>query len=417
MRAAATSETILIVDDDHRTRKVIRKVLERHDLKALEAENGRDGLQLLKDHHVSLVISDVRMPEFSGIELLREIKSHTRRLPVILMTGAGTIDMAVECMKLGAADYITKPFGLKEFEDTVLGTLASVRRGDVCHDETIMMQPCSGNFYGFEIIRTLGEGNMGIVFLVKRPGDPREYALKLFKNWSSCGSSLTEMQQRFEQEAKAAAQIDHPNIVKLVDYRLERSFEDNYILMEYVDGMPLDQLCNAQSMTYLSKTQILSQLADALDTIHTRNICHRDIKPANILVSSDLSPKITDFGIARLPDSAITKTTDLVGSPRYMAPEAFSSSSVDNRADIFSLGVVAYEFLLNRHPFNASTLYELAMVIRSEALTLPRDIDAAFPASLETVLRRMLERAPADRYPTAGEVCRDLETCIFELSA
>ena len=148
--------------------------------------------------------------------------------------------------------------------------------------------------------------------------------------------------KRFMNEAKAVSAVMHPNIVSIVEYGVCESEKIPFIAMEYARGKSLKEyIIDEDEFTTVQKALILRQIADALSAIHERKICHRDIKPANIMVDQALTVKLTDFGIAHLPDSDLTMTANIIGTPTYMSPEAFISAKVDERSDIFSLGIVA----------------------------------------------------------------------------
>jgi serine/threonine-protein kinase len=163
----------------------------------------------------------------------------------------------------------------------------------------------------------------------------------------------------------------------------------------------------------VQKALILRQIADALSAIHERKICHRDIKPANIMVDQALTVKLTDFGIAHLPDSDLTMTANILGTPTYMSPEAFISAKVDERSDIFSLGTVAYEFLLGRKPFQSDNIRALARVIQFSKPQAPCKINPNFPRKLQQILAKMLKKDPANRYRSATEVVTEIDEYLL----
>ncbi len=410
-----SSKTILIIDDDPRIRKVLKKILHLHHYNVHEAENGAIGLEIIETTHVDLVISDVDMPIVSGIELLSELNQKSNRLPVIIITGKASVDAAVECMKIGAIDYISKPFNIAKIEETVSEALRAVELKTHNAEKTLLAHRSNGTIGRFEILKILGEGSMGIVYKVKRLNDQNDnhYALKLFKRNIAFDESHDELKQRFQREAEAASQLHHPNIVAIIDHQFDSSSHDNYILMEYVDGISLKHFASANKLlTYRDKVQILYQIADALALIHSFAICHRDIKPANILIDKNHFIKITDFGVARIQGSSLTKISALVGSPGYMSPESFRSPLVDHRSDIFSFGIVAYEFLLFQHPFPSHNLFHLSQLIQFQEPDEPDTIDPEFPKKLIQILKKMLKKCPDDRYQSAHEICTDLKSFL-----
>ena len=256
---------------------------------------------------------------------------------------------------------------------------------------------------------------MGVVYKAEKMvgGKNKQFALKVFRPVDCSEDELQNLRARFLQEARAASSVKHPNIVKIFEFGEGQGQVSNYIVMEYIQGISLKHyMAKANKLDYKQKSKIICQVADALTTVHKEKIYHRDIKPANVLIDENLMVKITDFGIARLPDSMLTQQYDLMGSPSYMAPESFITSRVDQRADIFSLGILAYELFLGLHPFNAESVVRVSYLIRNENPTAPSQIDKKFPEKLEKILQKMLEKDPEDRYRSAEEVYADLSDFI-----
>jgi serine/threonine-protein kinase len=184
--------------------------------------------------------------------------------------------------------------------------------------------------------------------------------------------------------------------------------------MEYIQGQSLKMVCrNVVHKTMHEKISILRQTADALTAAHRMQIWHRDIKPDNILLLPDLTVKLTDFGIARVIDSELTVTGQFLGTPAYIAPEGLESSThVDGRADIYSLGAVAYELLLGRKQFDARSVGQYIAAVESRSPPEPRKLEPNFPAPLQAILAKMLKKNPRERYQTADQLVCDLDACI-----
>lgn len=411
----ADAKTVLVVDDETDIRGVLTAFLTGQSYEALEANDGDHALEVLAANHVDLIIADVEMPTRDGLSMLAEIKQTQPDLPVIMISGMPSVGAAVECLKNGAVDYITKPFDLKTLAQVVRqaleGTAAPAPNTEATQTLEIAKQK-TRRVGKYTIQRVLGEGNMGSVYLVHKDGEdpPRDYALKLLKpHW------LTEEEhqvavQRFMREAEASSSARHPHIVKIVEYGVSDDEELPYLVMEFLQGRPLRWfISQKKAIEPRQKAKVICQVADALAAIHALGICHRDVKPGNIVLDEELNAKLTDFGIARMPDSSLTLTLNLMGSPAYLAPEGFVTSKVDARADIFSLGVVAYEFFLGCKPFQAGSIPALAMKIRSEAPVEPRKIEPKFPLQLQDVLARMLKKDPGSRYQTAAELRDQLQ--------
>ena len=258
------------------------------------------------------------------------------------------------------------------------------------------------NLAGYSIKGRLGDGAFGIVFLVEgKKGN--EYALKVLKNPEDPDEQerLRTTLERFLRECEAAAAIDHENVVRVVDFGVADQPRVPFILYEYFPSRPLNLLSHETEIPRRRRVAIIRDVCRGLAELHRKDIAHRDIKPENILVDKALKVKITDFGIAKFPNSEITREFGLLGSPAYVAPEAFASPHVNVQADIFSLGTVTYEFLLGVHPFAAEDLISISVAIREETPREPRKIDPDFPPALQSILSCMLRKDPSERYADA----------------
>jgi serine/threonine-protein kinase len=210
------------------------------------------------------------------------------------------------------------------------------------------------------------------------------------------------------REGQILARIDHPCIVKIFECGMPAEGEAGvaYIIMEFVSGDPLDRLIERRSLAMDDKIGILSQIASALVVVHRNGIMHRDIKPGNVIVTAAMHAKLTDFGVAHIDDSVLTMTREMIGSPAYMAPECFvhGGKVPDARADIFSLGVLAYEMFTGFRPFSGQAFADLAQSIRSSRPPAPRELVPEIPEGVESILSRMLAKSPTDRFQSSHEV-------------
>ena len=259
----------------------------------------------------------------------------------------------------------------------------------------------------YKIRRQLGKGGMGVVYRATDTVLDRPVALKLLP------SHLVEDEtalRRFAREARAAARLNHPNIVTI--YGMERVDDLWFIAMEYVEGESLDKLLNKRGAVAPEKAAaMVRQAAQALAAAHRKGIVHRDIKPHNFLIDSEGTVKVTDFGLARAHSetTALTGTGTLLGTPQYMSPEQWEDSNVGPQSDIYSLGVTFYALLTGQAPFQGSTP---AAIMRQILQEPPPDLGRAapyLPNRLTKIVGRMLERDPRDRYQTAEDLLRDLE--------
>ncbi|GBC84638.1 Serine/threonine-protein kinase PknB [bacterium HR11] len=266
----------------------------------------------------------------------------------------------------------------------------------------------------YVIRRLLGQGGMGRVYHAYDPLIGRDVAIKVMLPEAA---QNPDWKERFVREAQAAGHLRHPNIVTIHDLGEEGGVP--YIVMEYLEGEDLDDLIRRQApLSVLEKLDIIRQVCDALGYAHARGIIHRDIKPSNIRLLEGRVPKVMDFGIAKMGATHLTQTGLTVGTPHYMAPEQIRGerARIDGRTDIFALGVVLYEFLFYRRPFEGDhPLTVFYKILSPEPVAIP-DVPA-FPYNpdIRAVLARALAKDPAERYPSAYDMERDLAALIRRL--
>lgn len=247
----------------------------------------------------------------------------------------------------------------------------------------------------------LGRGGMGIVYDALDPVIGRNVAVKVINLKALSEPAEAEfLRDRLFREARSCGQLLHPGIVIVFDVGQEQ--QSAFIAMERVDGPSLQQmLATGKRLTADEALRILRQTAAALDYAHQHGIVHRDIKPANVMVRSDGTVKVTDFGIAKIISSATTTMTGTVmGTPSYMSPEQIEAREVDGRSDQFSLAVLAYEILTGAKPFQADSIPAIAHLIVYGARPLPHEVDANLPVGLDFVFQRAFSRLPEERFPT-----------------
>ena len=261
----------------------------------------------------------------------------------------------------------------------------------------------------YRILGELGRGAMGVVYRAVDPLIEREVALKTL-HAELPEDVIDEVRIRFLREARSAGRLSHPNIVTIFDVGQEGGAA--YIAMELLEGRSLHQMLKErQRIPFHTAADIVAQVADALHHAHQFSIVHRDVKPANVVVAPSGRAKLTDFGVAYVPASDVTQTGSALGSPRYMAPEQVLGQPFDARADIFSLGVVLYELLTRRTPFEwpgDTTVFALMQRIAGEPHPPLRQIDPQIPAGFDRIMDRALAKRPQDRYQSAAEFASDL---------
>jgi len=268
----------------------------------------------------------------------------------------------------------------------------------------------------YKVLGELGKGAMGMVYKGVDPAINRNVALKTIRlDFVNDPQELAELKERLNTEARAAGNLSHPNIVTIYDVGTEDNLQ--YIAMEFLEGQTLEDMIRRKTkFNYRIIAQIISQICSALDFAHNQNIVHRDIKPANIMVLSDYNIKVMDFGIARVDTSSMTRTGIAMGTPNYIAPELLQGKTVDRRCDIFRLGVVIYEMLLNQRPFRGDNLTSLIYSIVNTDAVPPSKVDKSVPLLFDRVIEKALKKDPDERYQTATEIAAALADFLESFS-
>ena len=258
----------------------------------------------------------------------------------------------------------------------------------------------------YEIREIIGVGGMAVVYKAYDCIEDRIVAVKILKEEFT---SNEEFITRFKNESMAIAVLNHPNIVKVYDV----SFGDliQYIVMEYVDGITLKEYINKQgTLRWKDAVYLTIQVLRALQHAHDKGIVHRDVKPQNIMLLPDGTIKVTDFGIARFARSEHkTKTDKAIGSVHYISPEQARGEQTDEKADIYSVGVMLYEMLTGRLPFEAESAVSVAIMQLQQEPVKPRDINNSIPVGLEQITMHAMQKDINKRYKSAAEMLRDLE--------
>lgn len=258
----------------------------------------------------------------------------------------------------------------------------------------------------YEIHELIGVGGMAYVYRCTDTIDDREVAVKILKDEFL---NNDEFIRRFKNESKAIAMLSHPNIVKVYDV----SFGDmiQYIVMEYIDGITLKEYIGQQGiLDWREALHLTTQILRALQHAHNKGVVHRDIKPHNIMLLQDGTIKVTDFGIARLTDNQTkTMTEQAIGSVHYIAPEQAKGSKTDGKSDIYSVGVMLYEMITGKLPFDADSAVSVAIMQLQSTPEMPRKINPTIPVGLEQITMHAMQKNPEDRYQSALDMLGDLE--------
>ena len=280
------------------------------------------------------------------------------------------------------------------------------------HRYPINMELIGQTLGQYHIVETIGRGGMATVFKAQQAALERFVAVKVLMPQQA---GTPEFRERFIREAKAVAQLNHPNILPIIDYG--QSDDLIYIVMKYVAGGTLaDRLKHPIDLA--TTTRLITQLAAALDHAHGRGILHRDVKPSNVLLDDGEWAQLADFGLAKMleSDQVLTHTGLSMGTPAYFSPEQAQGLPLDHHADLYSLGAILYEMVTGRLPFTAETPMGIALKHIVDPPLSPRALQPDLPEALEAVVLKGLAKSIGERYHTAGELAAALQTVAASIT-
>jgi serine/threonine protein kinase len=291
---------------------------------------------------------------------------------------------------------------------TQLGVTENIPAGPTVTLETPIEELSTGAIFAgrYQIIEELGRGGMGKVYRALDKKLNEEVALKLIKPEIASDKKTLE---RFSNELKIARKISHRNIGRVYEMMEEKG--THFITMEYVPGEDLKSFIRRSGRIDIPKVLFTGmQVCDGLAEAHKQGVVHRDLKPSNIMIDKQGDARIMDFGIARLLKAkGITGAGMMIGTPEYMSPEQVESKEVDQRSDIYSLGIILYEMVTGQVPFEGDTPFSVGMKQKGETPPDPKQINAQIPDELNSLILKCLEKAKEQRYQSAGEVRSELE--------
>ena len=268
----------------------------------------------------------------------------------------------------------------------------------------------------YNIERVLGKGAMGVVYEGVDPRLGRRVAIKTILKANLDEDTGKDFAMRFVREAQAVARLNHPNIVQVYDFGEEQDIA--YIVMEFIRGKELKTFFDANERFDLKEAvRIMAELCDALDFAHQAGIVHRDIKPANVMLDAQGRTKLTDFGVARVQDNdktSVEKTQagTMVGTPAYMSPEQITGGNVDKRTDVFSAGIILYQFLTGEKPFTGSGAWTIAKKIIQEDPPLPSSLNNAITPIFDAVVNKALAKNVDERFQSAKDLGAALRAAL-----
>ncbi len=401
---------VLVVDDEVGLRTFIAEALEGDGHVVSQAADGAEALSQLAQAAFDLLITDLRMPNVDGMILLRQARAEQPGMEAIVMTAHGSVDSAVEAMKLGAIDYLEKPVkspaALRALVARSLERQGTETRGDMGPGRAATVSP-AGAFRQFTaaladryvIQREIGQGGTATVYLAWDPRHGRQVAIKVPRPELAGMLGI----ERFLREIAIVARLTHPHILPLVDSG--EAAGTLYYIMPYAGGGSLREWLGRHAVPPIHVAlRLASQVGAALDYAHRQGFVHRDIKPENILFT-DGWPLVADFGIARAITMAagdsLTAIGVTLGTPEYMSPEQVAGDrSLDGRSDEYSLAVVVFEMLTGAVPFAGVSARATMGRHLTEAPPRLGTRRPDIPEVLEQTMSRALAKNPADRFPT-----------------
>ena len=421
-----TLGSILVVDDEAGARREAAATLAGLGYDVAVAADAQQAFDMVDSRRFDLIITDLDMPDVDGLELLETIRTAEVDADVLIVSGKGSIGLAVLAMKMGAANFMEKPLTEEKLTAEVRRIFRSRREGSdpgagsnprpsakppsSLHDIHAQLEAGSSlpePTVGRYIIRgTLGVGGMATVYDAFDPLLDRPVALKTWHaHQAKDFGSRKVFIERFRREAQAAAMLTHPNIVAVHDFGEDTEREALYLAMELVEGPTVLELVAEHGAVAVPRAVNLAfQIADALEAAHSHGIVHRDVKPANIIVQAGDQAKVLDFGVARLRNSELTESGVICGSVAYVAPEILRGDATDHTADQFSLGILLFEMITGRRLFSGSEFAPIAQAILDSTPPKLADAGVDAPADLQAILDRLLRQDPTGRYPDESEL-------------
>lgn len=267
----------------------------------------------------------------------------------------------------------------------------------------------------YDLIRVLGKGAMGLVYEGRDPNLDRRVAIKTIKVENLSEEAAAEYEVRFRTEARSAARLQHPHIVSVYDS--DRDGDIAFLVMEFIAGDDLKHHLDKGSLYTLEQTLgIMGDLLSALEYAHRQSIVHRDIKPANLLIETSGRVKLTDFGVARIQDSGEATRTQgsMVGTLKYMSPEQVQGRPIDARADLFAAGIVLYQLLTGKRPFDGDTDFSTIQQIVGHTPAAPSSFNPKLPAAIDAVVAKVLAKSRDQRYASAQDFLTALQAAARE---
>jgi len=410
-------DRVLLASRDTEERDKLTAAFTNKFFEVKAVENVWKVFEALIDYTFDIFIADSDLPGTTCGELIKYCRKRHPAMQIIILAHDPSVAEAVKMTKLGAFNYLELPVDEKKI--MTQAKLALIEKKDKLIKHLVPNLAINKNIFKFlpnlDVVKQIGAGSTGIVFQVKK--NNANYALKILR--SDLAPEMHQFQRggQFLSEAKILSNIKHHNIVKIYDY----GFSDNYmpyILMEFIKGQPLTIIIKDNSLDVKKRLHLFAQMCKAIQFIHKNKVLHRDIKPGNIMITDDLTVKLTDFGLAHIIDTHSSSTDNLVaGSPAYMSPEAFNeNATIDHHSDIFSLGVLGYELFTGGKPFFGNNIPEIRHAICNTKPIAPSAIIPDINVEIENMLNEMLAKKPQNRLNDLTKIINSTESLMSPLS-
>ena len=360
-----------------------------------------------------LLFLDYRPGAHDGIALLRELKMQADCPSIVVMTPQGDQETIVHALQAGADDYLAK--GPSDHAHIARVVREALRRGSraLSRSPAAAAQSAVPGFHlrGHRLLKPLGTGSNAAVYLMEKERDEQLVVAKVFRQRPDDVDQFGPL-QRFLREYEVIAGVRHPNVVRIFDLGIDDDMA--FIVMEYFAGGHLGTRL-ARGMPARQALEYLAQIANGLDAIHALGVLHRDLKPANVMLRDDGSLALIDFGVAKLHDASsdLTELGEIFGTPYYMSPEQGEGAPVDERADIYSLGVVFHEMLTGRKPYVAGS--PMAVIWKQRHAPLPV-LPAPFEAC-QPLLDALMAKSREQRLASARAVLEAIDALLAEPAA
>jgi serine/threonine protein kinase len=415
---------VLIIEDDVALSDIICDQLTADGYEVDRAHTGRQAQKYLGQTAYDLLVMDWDLPDASGVEICRTLRTGGSVIPVLMLTGHRDVEDKEFSFEAGADDYITKPFSIKELRIRIKALLRRAAQPSPTQVAEAAPAQQVGQLLAekYRLDEFIGQGGTSVIFKATHIGMLKTVAVKLMHPHLLDNDS---MRARFEQECMLMARINHINVGSIYDAG-NLPGDQPYMVMEYVQGHPLSAVLEHYgALTVADALQIMIQCCSGLGAVHAAGIVHRDLKPDNILLQKHRDRadwvKIVDFGISHLVNAKRRLTTEgkIIGTFGFMAPEQLRQRPVDFRADIYSLGVILYAALTNELPYKADTteaFFIKQLIEPPDPLTNYRP-DIPPGSAVDLLWQKAMAKEPEQRFQSAGEMLSELQQALSSCPA